>query len=106
MSIIKVTHQGAPIVNVDIIREKRLDDVALLIIDMASKNCEILGHGSHNDILIVPTEYSTNLDKDAIDNSEATSLRITGYEEWHLFLVDISRYTLRVCLTKGDWPRS
>lgn len=102
MPIIKVTHQGSPAVNTDSVYWKKYDEVILLTIGMRSKYCEILGQGPDNMITIVANERSMHL-MDGVDRDEPTDIELTGYNEgWRIFLAEISRYTLRICLEKEN----
>jgi len=100
MEIVAVTHQGAPLINADNVIEKVNGNIALLTIDMASKHCEIMGH-MDSAIVVCANEYSIHLNKD-VDRSEPTDLELTKYKGWRIFLSDVSRYTLRVCLVRDD----
>jgi len=102
MPLVEVTYQGAVVVNADNVREKRYDEVALIMVDLATKNCDILAHGSNHDIIIVPTEYSTGLNPNEKDKTKATSIKISGYDGWHIFMSEIVRYTLKLCLVKEE----
>ena len=103
MGIVTVTHQGAPVVNADNVREKVNGDITLLTVDMASKWCEVSGHSSDDNcpvLSICSNECSLHL-KNGVDRSESTYIKLTKYKGWDIFISEISRYTLRVCLVKG-----
>ncbi len=102
MKIISITHQGAPLVNVDSVIEKVCEDIAILTIDMRSKYCEILYCFSSSKcpaIGVCAGEYAIHLKED-VDEAESTDIELTKYKGWHIFVADMSRYTLRVCLVK------
>jgi hypothetical protein len=103
-NIISISHQGAPLLHTDSITEKTCGDIALLTIDMISKWCEVSGYSNSDDcpvILIDSSERSVHL-KGVIDESESTDIKLTKYKGWHIFVADINRYTLRVCLVKRN----
>ncbi len=100
MEKVKIEHQGAPIVNTDNVHTvAQSKDIILLEIDMRSKYCEVMMH-IHDEcpsVLICKGEHSLHLND---DEEGTTELELCGYKEWNIFLAEILRYTLRVCLVK------
>ena len=97
--MIKTEEQGAPIVNVDNVSiRKQCKDVVLLEVDLASKCCEVFTH-SGKDIFISANDFSSHLSEN-VEREKMTVISLVGYEGWEIFLAEIARYTLRICLTR------
>ncbi len=104
MTKIEICHQGAPRVNVGGVRiVSKSKDSVLLSVDMHSKHCETAGWYSSDDgqpvIVIGRTAHSLNLNQSA---SVDTDVLFSEYKGWDIFLAEITKYTLRVCLVKGE----
>ncbi len=101
--MLKITYQGAPIVNPGVTYLKKYSDVVVLEVDLKSKWCDILAHSvSENNcpvIIVYANERSINLNKE-VDRRMSTNIEFPEYKGWSIFLAEITRYTLRVCLIK------
>jgi len=95
--IVRVLDQGAPVVNCHGVSEIIKENIVLLEIDMRSKNCEVKAYANGPSVFIGSTEYSVDLNENG-DPDEWTWVDFPKYNGWEIFLSDISRYTLRMCL--------
>jgi len=105
VGIISVTHQGAPIVHTDSVIEKVCGDIATLTIDMESKYCQVVAYSVSKDgypVIIIGTTKMSSQILEGANRTAGTDVELGEYKGWGIFLADISRYTLRVCLVKGD----
>lgn len=98
-----VAHQGAPIVNSDLVSMRKEGDVVLLLVDLKSKYCETMGTVFDNNegpgIMIAANERSLYLDETK-DIEEDTTIMFPGCKDYEVFASGIGRYTLVVCLVK------
>lgn len=77
--------------------------IVAIEIDMKSKRGEVIASGSNGEcpvVVIAATEDSLNLDPQK-PREEPTSIAFPQFKGWSLFVGELSRYTLYVCLTKG-----
>jgi len=98
---VKVTKQGAPIVKDGHIK-RICSDVALVEIDLISKYCEVDAAGGDDEpptLYISPTEESDYLMEGA-DVGVVTIVELPDFTGWDIYTAKITKYTLRVCLTK------
>ncbi len=99
MNKVTVKHQGAPLINVDNVHVITNDMIALSV-DMKSKYCEVMAYANIDGcpaVIVGTNEHSLHLNEDVEGD---TDIVFYGYEGWYVFIADISRYTLRVCLAK------
>lgn len=95
---ITIIQQGAPRVNVAWIKASS-ETVAAIFVDLHSKRCDIDDLDGQIRIRAIP-EISLHLDDAKPVNSE-TVIAFPEFAGWEVFLAEISRYTLRVCLVKA-----
>ncbi len=96
-------HSGAPIVNHGIVLKKE-SGIALFSIDLKSKYCEVDFISSDEEgncrLHISANDMSVNLNS-SVGRNEPTSIEFPDFKGWSLFACNLSRYTLRVCLTRN-----
>lgn len=98
---IKISHQGAVVVNRAFVCEASQKLLALEI-DLHSKYCELLGDGEDNNIpniMVGANKRSLHLDKTK-PKDEPTVIDFPGLKGWDIFASETSKYTVRVCLIK------
>ena len=102
---LKITRQGAPIINKDnIYILLETSDVIVAEIDMRSKWCEISFTscgGTDNSLIfgISSTDRSVGLNESFNKDTE-TEVLIKGFDSnlWDIFSIDCRRYTIRLVL--------
>lgn len=79
-------------------------DIVAFTVDMRTKHADVFAHGWNSvhgsSILLVTTEDSLYL---LPVESDFTEICFPEYKDWHIFTTAVSRYTLKVCLIKGDY---
>lgn len=103
--MLKITHQGAPLINTHITCMKRYSDVIVLVVDLKSKHCGVMAHSVGDDscpaIIICANQRSLHLNEE-VNSYEPTDIEFPEYKGWDIFLAEITRYTLRICLIKRE----
>ena len=101
---IKITHQGAPIVNYALVF-KQTEDITLILLDMKSKRCEVVSHDYDPDgtplLGIVGSNESTGLDPahEAISITEVAFPDLKGMTIW---MDEGGRYSFKLCFVRKD----
>lgn len=98
----RVIRQGAPIINSgNIIRKSK--NIVLLEIDLKSKYCEVdclfKDDEGNFGIHIGTTKHSIHLNT-GVKKDEPTVIEFSNSNGWGIYLANISRYTLRICLIR------
>ena len=96
---ITIENQGQPLVNCAVIH-RRGDGVVAILIDLHSKNCDILCYGSGGDscptLTISANEKSLYLNANSKDST--TTIRFDEFRGWSIWASEISRYSIMLCL--------
>lgn len=99
---IKVAVQGGPVLNDGMVMAVGPNVVAIEV-DMKSKRCEVAAHTetwTHVPELWISGDNALHLKKGC--ERELTAVTFPEYRGWQVFLAEISRYTLRVCLVRRE----
>lgn len=99
---VKIIEQGAPVVHDDSAYiSHRGENIAAIVIDLASKRCEFFGEDDGEKCLlyISTTEDSLHL-KEESSREVMTLIELPEFAGWRVFLANICKYTLRVCVVR------
>jgi hypothetical protein len=98
----KIKKVGAPIVNNGYIKEVGKNVIAIEL-DLRSKWCDVEGFYGGNDepcgIHIGTNIKSVSLNEN-VSRFEPTIIEFPDFVGWDIFLTDINKYTLKICLIK------
>jgi hypothetical protein len=98
----KIKKVGAPIVNNGYIKEVGKNIIAIEF-DLKSKWCEVDRFYGGDDkpcgLYIGTNNRSVSLNE-KVDKDEPTVIEFPDFAGWDIFLTDINRYTLKICLIK------
>ncbi len=107
MKTIKVVieRQGAPIVKEEAYIVNKTKDVALVLVDLKSKWCEVLCEMEGTDeapaLSICATERSTALDK-KYHVDDDTKISFPAFKGWNMFCYDLTKYSLKIAFIKFE----
>ena len=103
----QILDQGSVVLTPGGIVYRESDEIACICVDLVTKYARIAGYSSGGDeapaIFLAATEDSLHLKPD-VDRSDTTFLSFPDFAGWTIFIGDVSRYTLSVCLVKDRGP--
>lgn len=99
-----ISHQGAPLVNRGYIKEVGKNIVAMEI-DLGSKYCEAIfslyEDNGTTGVVLCATERSLHLNEKTT-RDDITTIVFPDFIGWDVFVCEVARYTLSVCLIKKE----
>lgn len=99
---VEIIEQGAPIVHADSAYvAHRGDSIAAIVIDLESKRCEVQdnSHDGQLHLYFYAGEDSHPLKED-VARDVPTGIALPEFAGWRVWLAEVSRYTLRVCVAR------
>lgn len=102
-----ITHQGAVKANPGGIVYRESADIACICVDLETKYARMggtfSGGGDPPGVVLSATEDSIHMDP-AHDRDSMTFIQFPEFQGWTVFVAEVSRYTLALCMLKDKEP--